>query len=406
LNVAEGYHSRDRIERLDEENRRDLQYIVDNYSNDRFIEFALYALGKYEKALSRKPKSLIRDILIYAVGYEMVYRLCYEVEDEAPHKFVEKAKKYLQKYINEFPRLKHADDACVWLGWIEWKYEGDIDKAIKFFREAKHYGNGDFIYDAERFESILLSKLSPHELYKWLNVDAELKDPERYWYILARGQHRLHNYEEAGRLATLGIKQCKAKGNCSWYIDELNYFIEAARLVQSAEASSDPKVYKRIGNIFRTRYDFRAAIFLFDEALRKFPESDLCDNFMFLKVLTYRDWQPDKVRDAVKEFFFRYPQSNFIDDAFAELTFVEIMIQNDIKAGERTTRDLLRIYPNRNACDNALNWLAFDAIKSGDYEEAEKLYREILQKFPRSRFAKYAKKNLEYIKEKLGSGLD
>jgi TolA-binding protein len=363
----------------------------------------LYALGEYEKALSRRPNSLIKDILIYAVANEMVNKLCSEEQDNAPYKIVEKAKSYLQRYITEFPRLKHADDACVWLGWIEWKYEGDIDKAIKLFRDAKHYGNGDFVYDAERFESILLSMLPPDELYRRLNVDAELKNPGRFWYTLARGQHRLHNYKEAGRLATLGIKKCRAKGDdfsSDYYIDELGYFIEAARLVQAAESSSDPKVYKRIGNFFRTRYyDYSAAIFLFDEALQKFPTSDLCDNLMFLKVLTYRDWQPYRVKDVVNEFFFRYPQSNLIDDAIAELAFVEIMIQNDEKAGELTVRELLKKYPNRNACDNALNWLAYNAMESGEYEKAEKIYREIVLKFPRSRFAKYAKKNLEYIKK-------
>jgi outer membrane protein assembly factor BamD (BamD/ComL family) len=38
-------------------------------------------------------------------------------------------------------------------------------------------------------------------------------------------------------------------------------------------------------------------------------------------------------------------------------------------------------------------------MESGEYEKAEKIYREIVLKFPRSRFAKYAKKNLEYIKK-------
>jgi outer membrane protein assembly factor BamD (BamD/ComL family) len=405
MNLANGFHSGHRLDDVTDENRRDINFIIRTYGNDPYIEFAMYVMMQYQKALSINPHSLIRDILLYAAGYQILLELRSELYNQQDvTSLYRKAKKFFQAYVTNFPSSKHADDSCAWIGWLEWHY-GDFDEALKWFRSTEKYGNGDFIGFAHDWETRALSELPAQELVRRLQTDDKIRRPAKLWTFLVKKEYNSKNYENAEILSTMGITYCeklKSKGFdiYDYDMDDLHYFEEAVKLVRSAQKSSDPKEYKRIGNIFRTEYhNYEAAIYLYDEALRKSPGSDLADNFMFLKVLAYRSSQPNKVKEIVEEYYQSFPQSEFIDDALAELAFTELRLLGDSKTGTKTVRRVLKEYPDRNACDNALNWLAYTAMRDREYDNARELYKEILQRFPKTRFAKYAENNLQYLND-------
>jgi outer membrane protein assembly factor BamD (BamD/ComL family) len=184
------------------------------------------------------------------------------------------------------------------------------------------------------------------------------------------------------------------------YYQEIAYINKTSKDIIELLIKNDPYEYKKYGNkIRRNYYDYRTAINLFDKAFERHPKSGELDKILYLKILALRDWKPDEVERMVKYFYRMFPKSKYIDDAFAELAFVQIIIQGNSNMGRKTIEKLLREYENTNACDNALNWLAYYQVISKDYKSAKETYEEILSKYPNTRFARYAKNNLIKIGE-------
>ena len=61
--------------------------------------------------------------------------------------------------------------------------------------------------------------------------------------------------------------------------------------------------------------------------------------------------------------------------------------------------EVVRRYPNGNAVDNSYNWAAYIMRRTGNDQQAKQLYAYIEQRFPLTRFAQYASKNLQAMQQ-------
>ena len=95
----------------------------------------------------------------------------------------------------------------------------------------------------------------------------------------------------------------------------------------------------------------------------------------------------DKSKPILEAFIDRYPTSHLIDDAYTELGLLVLQSEGDRKLAEHYFRKVWKEYPNRNAADNALYYLAEMALKEGNYVQAIYYYTLIVTHFSKKRIA-------------------
>jgi len=422
----------------DQEYRHELNYIINKYPNASFIEFAYYALGDPEKALEKNNKSIIRDLLLYTAGYKKmrdvkvkvgfkhlignkdflhvfpdeeqiifhspgIRPLDSDVELDARERAeIAAARVLFEEIVKKFPRSANADDAQMWLATFEFE-EGDPKKAIGMLRKANRLGDKK-AYTCD-FETKILLTLPEEELISRLEGDSYVADPETVWYSLAQKKRRENKYDESSRIAGLATTDMEKRyENDDDYresaTNRFKYFLDTFEIISKTLSSDDPAEYKKVGNMMKNqKQDPRIAIYIYSEAIRKFPDSELRDNLMFLKILCQKDQFPEQVEKSVDVLLEEYPDSEWADDALAELVYAQSYSRGNFKGAKKALEKLLAQYPNRNACDNAANWLAYSYMTREMYEEAEQAYENIIMKFPGSRFASYAEENLREIRK-------
>jgi len=102
----------------------------------------------------------------------------------------------------------------------------------------------------------------------------------------------------------------------------------------------------------------------------------------------------DKVPETVAAMEKEYPISALMDDALAELIFVQGLLLKDANAAENTFRKLVNNFPRGNAVDNGYTWMAIMYRCMGRVQEAQNFNREIIRRFPMTRHAMYAQERL------------
>ena len=105
---------------------------------------------------------------------------------------------------------------------------------------------------------------------------------------------------------------------------------------------------------------------------------------------------PELVPDIISAMRQEFPTTPLLNDALAEEIFAQGMMLRNPDAAERTFKELLQKYPNGNAVDNAYSWMAIIMACAGRRQEAQDLNREIVQRFPLTRHAKYARDRLAH----------
>lgn len=103
------------------------------------------------------------------------------------------------------------------------------------------------------------------------------------------------------------------------------------------------------------------------------------DHSLFLSGLAYRrigDFEP--FVDAMTLYVETFPQGAFADDALTELGWFYLTIRNDTATADRFFKRVVDEYPEKNAYDNALNWLVISKRMTGNYMAALKLSTKLL----------------------------
>jgi TolA-binding protein len=92
----------------------------------------------------------------------------------------------------------------------------------------------------------------------------------------------------------------------------------------------------------------------------------------------------------------RYPKSELVDDAYAELGLLNLEVGN-INAAKRNFAIAYSKYSGKNAADNALNWLGDYYYSTGETSKAYLYYSKVVKEYAENRLASVAKNMLGTI---------
>jgi outer membrane protein assembly factor BamD (BamD/ComL family) len=377
----------------------DMEYVLRAHPRDAFAEFGYYYLGQYEQALEANDNVIIRDIILYAAGYEIYRHLLgkyfpgedIEVNTPEAKRLALDAIGHLTRLVARFPGSKHADDAAVHLGRVYWVL-GDVDKAVEWLDRAPKLGNQDYAWEAFIVKKGVFKSLDTEERERRLSTDTAFRTRSYFHYLVAREYHRRHEYAKSHALALDALEGGELEDHESDpNYQALQYLVYAGDKLSSllGDATMSPQSYKEMANeLRREHWDLRASIYVCEAALARFPKSELADNFAFMRILALRHWDSSKLEEAVWEFCRTFPESEFADDALAELVYWKGL------ETARPAADLLeKRYSDRNAWDNGMHYFALTLRDRDLIDEARRIEALIIERVPESRFARYARES-------------
>jgi len=443
--MEKGVHDAFSLDLLDEENIKEIKYFITKYNNDYYIDYGYYVLRDYDKVIN-KNKSRIYDLCIYAKNYDILKKLYgkYSYDEYfSPYDFITKKKfskddialakeviKQFNFYIEQYPKLKHADDACFWIGMLNTNI-GLYDEAIKALNNVINYGNGDYITIAERYK-ILFSQNVSSEFSDKLFKLQKTTTFNRYFY-----ENILYHHYNKFSLAELIDTTITNNRNdlLTLYIEllcEHNNYDKAIKIYETyIDNDSVPILRNKLNKDFTSIIELKnttkineaidiivdvknyrknriLALYLIDYCLNKFENSNKIDYIHYLKIRTLIILNPKIVGEETNKFLVKYPKSQYADDVMCELLSVQVNIFNNLEKGLEIYNRLKANYPNRNAVDNALNFIAEYYYKhsskyfsnyASNCNKCIEYSEQILQKYPISSYREVSKIRIDKCKD-------
>lgn len=377
---------------------------------------------------------------------------------------INKAINNFQKYIELFPKNRQADDAAFWISYL-YLYKEDISKSLYWLTKIEEYGNKDFLDKKDYYTLDLLNlkdkkfqinymNSSNDECIKttiFKNIVPEMKSIDLEKFIKSEKfdmnlynvgiVYLLRKYIEEFELKKIEKLMLdlendnfydKIEDKCNYY-GHKDFFINLKKqltLISEAREKNTFTEYARTAILLRKEFHYSLSKVFLDESISKFSNNLNVDYLSYLRILALRDNDflirsnkydyLDLLDKYTNEFLNKMPNSSYADDILAEKAYIELIIYNNLPKAKKTLEYLFKNYNNSvffsegNALDNALNWFAYyhlnncDSFFSDDRNyleleclESKKIYTEIKEKFPFTRFYKYADKNLEFIEKRI-----
>jgi tetratricopeptide (TPR) repeat protein len=229
--------------------RSDIQDFLGSNPSEPFNDFLYYTIGEFDKALQTNPNSVIRNVINYARGHELLQALL----EDVPAAVKEKVSSELDNYssgvdvgpvnsaltvLNWYPELydrkllvevvpnfaertaairpyfetvlrdkaaPHADDAAYMLGWLAY-HQGQSREALNYLSQAMVVGNGDFKRPAAMRQLVrILTQYPPPEQMRMIEANAVLARQPAFWYAAARSAYRTFDFATAIQIGERGL---------------------------------------------------------------------------------------------------------------------------------------------------------------------------------------------------------
>jgi tetratricopeptide (TPR) repeat protein len=248
--LAAGAYSRLDIygpETQNPEIRRSIEIFLAEQPSDRFVDFAYYLLGDYEKALQANPNSPIAASLHFGLGYRILQALMDDTLHAIKARFTAETpaevKDMLDPLLDENPDTEYhveaslqaanlswkesdrqpladllpsfssqaavaqsqfasvmlhpssasADDAAYLVGWL-YLQMGKNDEALESFSRAMVIGNGDYVRAATSEALRILERMPPSQQFAVIRANQSLSLRPPLWYEAARSAYRDFDY--------------------------------------------------------------------------------------------------------------------------------------------------------------------------------------------------------------------
>jgi tetratricopeptide (TPR) repeat protein len=339
----------------------------------------------------------------------------------------------------------HADDAAYFLGWLAFQ-QGKSKEALPYLSQALVSGNGDFKEAALKLAVRIELENPAAEQFKIVNSGTNFSKQAVLWYVAARSAYREFDYAttvkevqrafealnipldrlpattDPGRLDA-AIKRINPDLDTDMNFVELPYLLQAStefldyQSYLKSAGNEHPNVLTARAHAIIVKYsmlldrpdqpahppqlahkDLRQALHLIDLTLEAVPQgaanAKLREWLYYRKVRISAVYAPKTVPDIIAAMKQEFPNSGLLDDVLAEQIYAQGVIMRDVPAAEKTFQTLIREYPNGNAVDNAYGWMAILYRCVGRTQDALVMNREILQRFPITRHAKYARERM------------
>jgi hypothetical protein len=402
---------------LPEEVQKDIRYVIDHNPQDPYIEFAYYAIGDYEGALKNERSRLIHDVILYAVGRASLDMAAAFGTDTAKARLYEdRAQERFLNYVQFHPAGPYAQIAMLDIARIDVQ-RGNLQAGLARMREATRLGPPS---ERAKFELGVISEFPLDSLVSILHRDRTLVAREELWGHVISSLINKNNYRAVTAIAPtaindillswgdlkpiqreapcLGIREREHDPKIEFHRWDATSWIckawEKARFVENASVVRHPSEIKNAANLLRRGGHYRESAYVLWRGLQRFGTWTEADKLAYLRVLAFREWQPDSVKQVAVWMVEHYPTSQYADDALAESAFVYAMIRASPDSAYQMATRIRREYPNGNALDNALNWAARGYRNRREFGRATQVYAELVSLFPRSRLGSVGRSEL------------
>ena len=175
-----------------------------------------------------------------------------------------------------------------------------------------------------------------------------------------------------------------------------------------------------LARTFYAEKDFEEAKFHFEKFITLYPTHSQIDRAHFFKAMS--DYQmislatrdqthTQEALEGFKQLINRFPKSQFLDDAKKKQKECELKLaQNVLEIGKfyyrigsyqsaiNRLKSLIIEHPQHNFLDEAIFLIAESYYHEQNFDEASVSYKELLEKYPRSRFKIQAKNRLRTLR--------
>jgi tetratricopeptide (TPR) repeat protein len=469
--------------------RRAIQNFLATHPSEPFVEFLHYVIGEPDKALQTNPNSSINDVFHYAIGHRILDSVLQDVMKVArprmgkydyepttvdgrlgflnqnpqlyDHKpLVEVVPNFAARAAAAQPHFEavlrnpstpHADDAAYMLGWLA-LHQNKPKEALAYLSQAMSVGNADYDYKrpaAMRQAVRILDRYSPREQMTIVSSDRVFAQQPALWYVAARSAYRDYDYalaimcgERALQALNVPLERLPATTdprriesalkNINPQLLHDDNLVEIPYLVQSSReflqyegslkslSSVGPHDAAKRARAIIVKYsllveqpeqpargsrsrelahrDLRQAQHLIDLTLEGTPKNadygPLREWLYYRKSRILATFSPRATAATVTAFQEEFPGSALVPHALTEQLYAQAVMLRDLDSAQKTFRRLLDKYPRSNAIDNAYTWLAIVFRCEGRAEEAQRMNREIVRLFPLTRHARYARERM------------
>ena len=304
----------------------------------------------------------------------------------------ELAKKYFEKIIHNAPDTDYAIAADYYLGVIlknKYKDAKIIPQSVKddVQNHFRHY-----------LEKAPSGKLALNTVDDWAELSDEISKDD--YLLMARSCYLFGEYEKAKKLLN------KTDINESWAVDVKNSF--ALKNYQRAKFLTENGLQKMAAYVPEDEILDTIDIYTTLAA----SKNQAVDRLLQLAQGKGRDYllnlkcqsvsQSDKTA-CYSYLYLQYPNGRFSADALSNIFFAKIKagdLENAVKIG----RDHLNKFPDTNSAPMVMFWLGKIAEKNNNFAEYTNFYKNVIDIFPDSYYAYRAYLRLMHLKSPLITG--
>jgi tetratricopeptide (TPR) repeat protein len=360
-NLHRGALSDDTEIRLDSKDASRLRYWLKRKQHESgrkqvdFGDYALYFLGEYEEALTQYPKSDIRDVLLQEAAYKAKWP---------------KDAMYFEQFVQEYPNAQNLKDIYRHLA-MEYDEHGVEPKTHEYLNKY-------------------VAKLDSDEREMATGFITE-KD-----YLAAKKLAASGDFDSARKAAINGCARARSYqlgcGEFDALVARLNPIIKASSLSRADKCrqiffrAREHKILmgarafldRCLDNLASNRLEYGKALYLLASSSKRLGEYD--------RAIQYLDRFVREIHD--------HP---LLDDAYAEIGWYYVVISPNWQKAKYNLEKVVHDFPDRNAYDDALWWLAQAAKWRGKYAEAVNYYGKIIAFAARSRFRLLAAGQMDQV---------
>ena len=304
----------------------------------------------------------------------------------------ELAKKYFEKIIHNAPDTDYAIAADYYLGVIlknKYKDAKIIPQSVKddVQNHFRHY-----------LEKAPSGKLALNAVDDWAELSDEISKDD--YLLMARSCYLFGEYEKAKKLLN------KTDINESWAVDVKNSF--ALKNYQRAKFLTENGLQKMAAYVPEDEILDTIDIYTTLAA----SKNQAVDRLLQLAQGKGRDYllnlkcqsvsQSDKTA-CYSYLYLQYPNGRFSADALSNIFFAKIKA-GDLENAAKIGRDHLNKFPDTNSAPMVMFWLGKIAEKNNNFAEYTNFYKNVIDIFPDSYYAYRAYLRLMHLKSPLITG--
>ena len=304
----------------------------------------------------------------------------------------ELAKKYFEKIIHNAPDTDYAIAADYYLGVIlknKYKDAKIIPQSVKddVQNHFRHY-----------LEKAPSGKLALNTVDDWAELSDEISKDD--YLLMARSCYLFGEYEKAKKLLN------KTDINESWAVDVKNSF--ALKNYQRAKFLTENGLQKMAAYVPEDEILDTIDIYTTLAA----SKNQAVDRLLQLAQGKGRDYllnlkcqsvsQSDKTA-CYSYLYLQYPNGRFSADALSNIFFAKIKA-GDLENAAKIGRDHLNKFPDTNSAPMVMFWLGKIAEKNNNFAEYTNFYKNVIDIFPDSYYAYRAYLRLMHLKSPLITG--